>query len=1173
MVHGHLKLLILRQAHFHTSPTNYQMTSGFCDDLPYEIRTVNFIMEMPNPISGYLSFTSSNTNDGQVSIRNIFVSVPKCYPSCQQCTGPKFNQCKSCYYGLPTNNSCPPCPSNQYYNKEFGCRDICFIDNPYYYNGFCQSYPINIIAQGPLGMQKYHWFNIYDPLHVDTSPNFIYTNDYGIFKFNSGIYRFYNSLSTQAIYGIGFYIRFHIEFWCIYQSNYLLIQQPYNNTYFGSMYRNESGIQTHNIKIYSTSSYPLYLNYTSNSRYYIIAYIDIPKFRFLFSVIGNYTDETAGWGLSYVQITSGFCPKYCQLCEVPFKCNTCANGYYRYKNNTCIGSCSQKYQNLQGSYCYDFDDETPYSQYLVYDFIGLVQDPEQYTQYKLIYKNATNLLKGSDIYQQILNRPQLQQRIFGGPLIWAQAKFQRIYNVDDPHHGITIAFYILYGPEFPSDGLFIYTVENNEPVSKSTKSYNGSYSNGEKYTRVYERINHNTNTLTISWECFGPNNEPIKAYCGFYNYYLAVHKCQPYCLQCLNETTCTQWSSDYDANVVKFSQEECLINQYYDNDSYSCLDCQLPCLTCTSKITCQTCQSTYTQTKLGWVCKLNQYEDSNQCFDCPIECNQCLNSSICIECLVTNNRQLKNKQCICIDGYYPISQNPQCQRCHQFCKTCTGPTQNDCLICNNIVNIQIFGTICRCPIGQFLKATANSCSQCHLSCQTCLQETIDGCLTCDSSLNRILKGKKCACAPGFYELNSLCTNCPDTEDAFLSQCYKLCINNEQLWHTNTCNTCDSGFDLISGECQPICGDLQIKGYEQCEDNNTNIDDLCYNCQFQCPSHCLTCDEQTTLPCPDICGDGIITGNEECEDGNTIQYDGCFNCRYQCQLPCTKCIKGQCFECNTGGWDINLTNQPWICTERCGDHLVVGEEQCDDGNQIDTDGCKNCKHFCRIGCSSCNYTTKTCLSCELPGFVPESYYCKNICGDQLVVKDSYGFYKEECDYGNSNNYDGCNNYCRFQCQIESVCKSCVNNRCEQCAPEYWLSDNKICIPICGDSIKGNNVRLNSYNPIRVVQIAKRYVNPLVLLAIILDLVVNFVRMVMKELIIYVNQFVETEEQHKMKNVMMGILFLEMVVINALLVALLLVQFVIRVFVKIVLKGMSQLIIPVFKFMITNLIQDY
>ncbi|CAD8101520.1 unnamed protein product [Paramecium sonneborni] len=698
----------------------------------------------------------------------------------------------------------------------------------------------------------------------------------------------------------------------------------------------------------------------------------------------------------------------------------------------CISYCQNPYQKLIGQYCQDYDDQTPYSKYLIQEYTSQANDPDQYQKYTLIFQNGSNFLKGSDIYYS-----QWQYyRVFGGPFVWAQAKFQRIHNIIEPHHSITIAFYIVYGPQFQSDGRFIYTIENNEPVSKSSASYFNSYPDGSKFDKVYEQIEHYKNSLTIYWECFGQNNEPVYAYCGFYNYYIVVHYCQPYCLECLDWNTCQQWNSTYDSNIVRFSQKDCLTTQYFDRDSLKCLNCPLSCQTCTSKIDCQTCQPTYIQTKLGCICKINQYEDENQCFDCPIECNQCLSSTYCIECLSGNYREFKNGQCNCIDGYYPIVSNPQCQLCHKFCKICSGPTSNDCLTCNDIFNIEKIGSICRCPTGSYYQDAIKACSPCHSSCLTCFRRTIDGCLTCDHNLNRILKELKCTCVPGYYELSNICTNCPNMEDVSLIQCYKQCNDNQQIWHTRTCNFCDLGYQLVSGECQPICGDLQIKSYEQCEDNNTNFDDLCYNCQFQCPNHCQICDQSTTLPCPDVCGDGIITGVEECEDGNTIQYDGCFNCKYQCQPSCTKCIKGQCFECVTGGWYLDITVTPWQCKEKCGDELIVGNEQCEDGNLIDTDGCKDCKYFCRTG--------------FFLAFTFTSYQCKNVCGDGLVVTDPNGFFSEECDDGNTKNDDGCSSSCQFQCQSSTICTSCLEDRCDICATGYNLSSDKICNPICEDA---------------------------------------------------------------------------------------------------------------------------
>ncbi|CAD8170741.1 unnamed protein product [Paramecium octaurelia] len=939
--------------------------------------------------------------------------------------------------------------------ENIGCKYTCDIYSPSFYNGFCQKYQIQTIDSSFFysnsQQEIYKWSYIYDLNHMDEYPTILgyttYQYTYGVLKFNSGLYRFFQiSQYSYATYLIG--IKISITIFNEIPIN-CGIQFKINNIYFGSIYRNESGMQMHKLKLFDKVSYASYasiMNYTEVMKYDLITYLDIPKNSFLFSAVGNFTDNTAGWGMVSVEITSGYCPLYCQLCEVSFKCKTCMPGYYYYKGGSCIQGCSDPNQQLNGSYCQDFDDETPYSMFLVQEYLDTSNDPEQYSQYTLISKSGTNFLKGLDIYYSYWQ----SYRVFGGPFVWAQAKFKRVHNIVDPHHSLTIAFYILYGPTFPSNGCFIYTIENKSPVYKSTSQLHSTYSDGSKQDKVYERISHNTSTLTIYWECYGYNNEPINAYCGFYNYYIAVHKCMPYCLECTDQNTCTQWNSTYNSTVVKFSIAECVSGQYYDKEQVRCIQCLMPCLSCISKLDCLSCQSTYTLSNLGCTCKYNQYEESNQCYDCPIECNQCLSQTYCIECLISNNRQLYNGQCNCIDGYYPIKSNPQCLLCHQFCKTCTGPRSSECLTCNNIINIQNIGTTCTCPIGSYYQDSIQSCSNCHSSCQSCFSSAINGCLTCNSSLNRMLKGLKCECIPGYYELNNICTNCPNTEDSSLSQCYKLCNNNSQIWHTNTCSSCDLGFQLQQGECQPICGDSLIKGYEQCEYNNNVLDDLCYNCQYQCPVHCVTCDQNTTLPCPDICGDGYITGIEECEDGNNIQYDGCYNCKFQCQPSCTKCIKGQCQECATAGWFIDPTNTPWQCKERCGDQLIVGTEQCEDGNTIDTDGCKDCKYHCGIGCSSCDYTTGSCLSCEYTGFQPYSYYCKNICGDGLVVTDPYGYYSEQCDDGNTINYDGCSGWCQYQCQQSSICTNCVNNRCETCASKYNLSSNQICLLKCQSS---------------------------------------------------------------------------------------------------------------------------
>ncbi|CAD8212975.1 unnamed protein product [Paramecium octaurelia] len=436
-----------------------------------------------------------------------------------------------------------------------------------------------------------------------------------------------------------------------------------------------------------------------------------------------------------------------------------------------------------------------------------------YAQYTLISQNGTNFLKGSDIYYQFL----LGRKVFGGPFVWAQAKFLRFHNIISPHFSVTITFYFVYGSSFPSDGQFIYTTENNITVSKSITNTTSSNTDETKQERAVERILHNTSLLTITWECYGPNNEPVQGFSGFHTYYIIVHNCQPYCLECSDATTCTLWNSTYDSSFIKFSQAECLINQYYHKESVRCLDCPQSCLTCTSQIDCQTCKSTYIQTKLGCMCKMNQYEESGQCFDCPIECNQCLSQTYCIECLISNYREF-----IILMAIIQLYKMLDVSNVINFAKL---------VLKNQHVNV---------------KHTLESY---QMAVQLAILFKIEYQKDQNVSVLQDIMNQ---------------VNCPDAEDSTLSQCqcYKLCNNNQQIWHNITCNSCDIGFQLVSGECLTICGDLQIIGDEQCEDNNTILNDLCYNCQFQCPAHCLICDSSTTLPCPDVFGDGIITGIED-----------------------------------------------------------------------------------------------------------------------------------------------------------------------------------------------------------------------------------------------------------------------------------------------------------------------
>ena len=93
-----------------------------------------------------------------------------------------------------------------------------------------------------------------------------------------------------------------------------------------------------------------------------------------------------------------------------------------------------------------------------------------------------------------------------------------------------------------------------------------------------------------------------------------------------------------------------------------------------------------------------------------------------------------------------------------------------------------------------------------------------------------------------------------------------------------------------------------------------------------------------------CGDGVVEGAEQCDDGNSDDSDGCL----------ASCMRA-----------------------RCGDGVAwAGVEACDDGNAIDDDACRN--------------------DCTIP--LPP------VCGDGAVTGG------EQCDDGNTIDGDGCNHAC-------------------------------------------------------------------------------------------------------------------------------------------------------------------
>jgi cysteine-rich repeat protein len=153
---------------------------------------------------------------------------------------------------------------------------------------------------------------------------------------------------------------------------------------------------------------------------------------------------------------------------------------------------------------------------------------------------------------------------------------------------------------------------------------------------------------------------------------------------------------------------------------------------------------------------------------------------------------------------------------------------------------------------------------------------------------------------------------------------------------------------------------------------------------------------------EVCGNGVVEGAEQCDDGNVLPCDGCSD----------TCMIESGYICGDG-----------ILNAACG-------EQCDDGNTVPGDGCdENCmSEGCGNGvldageeCDDGNVLP--CDGCSDTCTIETGYTC----GDG-TVNASCG---EECDDGNVLSCDGCSD----TCMIESgyICgDGILNAACgEQC----------------------------------------------------------------------------------------------------------------------------------------------
>ncbi|MBU2259898.1 DUF4215 domain-containing protein [Patescibacteria group bacterium] len=326
-------------------------------------------------------------------------------------------------------------------------------------------------------------------------------------------------------------------------------------------------------------------------------------------------------------------------------------------------------------------------------------------------------------------------------------------------------------------------------------------------------------------------------------------------------------------------------------------------------------------------------------------------------------------------------------------------------------------------------------------CQKCGNSVVEGTEGCDdgdttssdgcSSTCAIENGFSCTGAPSSCE-----STCPDGVVASDEGCDDDNSTNDDGC-SSTC-TVENGFSC-NGEpssCASTCPDGAVAVDEECDDNNETNGD---GCSSSCTEETYyNCTGQPSV-CGPLCGDGVIFLTEGCDDNNVSSLDGCSSV---CAVE--------------SGWTCSGT--PTVCHTTCGDDIVAGAEECE------PPGAGTCADNCvykeagggggSVGTTSGRKQSKDennalsgilDLNRPLASDIPARGRALTSCGDGNI---DIG---EECDDGNTTDFDGCSAFCYREI---GYCGDRLLQRSfgEECEPEKIIQDGTWVYPSIPECIE-------------------------------------------------------------------------------------------------------------------------
>jgi len=168
------------------------------------------------------------------------------------------------------------------------------------------------------------------------------------------------------------------------------------------------------------------------------------------------------------------------------------------------------------------------------------------------------------------------------------------------------------------------------------------------------------------------------------------------CSSCGSNTFLYQTSCVSDCPInyhpINFTHEcaNCLPGYYFESSNFSCVGCDLSCLTCIDSFStnCTSCSAGkfFFDSECILQCPSHYYNDStnNSCLLCDKSCFEC-NGSYQNNCLSCYPDFKLNKN-VCLHNVCPSNEfwdktDFICQNCNPLCKSCFGSQANNCLSC------------------------------------------------------------------------------------------------------------------------------------------------------------------------------------------------------------------------------------------------------------------------------------------------------------------------------------------------------------------------------------------------------------------------------------------------------------------------------------------------------------